>query len=211
MAVTSNPYMASADQFIQGNAQWKSGGHTIKMALLASGYTPNLATHVHFSDVSASEITGTGYTAGGTTLGTLTNTETTANSWATTWTASNPQSVGDVIRPATGNGFLYVCVQAGTTGATTPTFPTVVGETVTDGGAIWANIGESITVYSSAAASWTTSTITASYAVIYDANTGVTTTEPLICLVTFGASESDTAGTFTVTPPTTGWFWTAPN
>lgn len=203
-------FQSAMDQFIQGNAQWKSGGHTLKMALLTSTASPNLSTWAHFSDLT-NEVTGTGYTAGGTALTSLTNTETAANSWSSAWTASNAQNVGDIIRPATGNGFLYVCVVAGTTNTTTPTFPTTVGQTVTDSSVTWANIGQSITVYSSATASWASSTITARYGVIYDSNSGVTSTEPLISLINFTTDQSDTNGTFSVTPPSTGWFWTAPN
>jgi hypothetical protein len=38
---------------------------TIKVALLTSSYTPNQDTHDYFDDVSANEVSGTGYTAGG--------------------------------------------------------------------------------------------------------------------------------------------------
>lgn len=38
---------------------------TIKVALLSSSYTPNIDTDLFFDDVSANEITGTGYVAGG--------------------------------------------------------------------------------------------------------------------------------------------------
>lgn len=38
---------------------------TLKLALLTSGYTANADTHDNFDDVSASEVSGTGYTAGG--------------------------------------------------------------------------------------------------------------------------------------------------
>jgi hypothetical protein len=41
---------------------------TIKVALLTSGYSPNQDTHAYFSDVNAFEVTGTGYTSGGTAL-----------------------------------------------------------------------------------------------------------------------------------------------
>lgn len=40
---------------------------TIKVALTTSTYTPNQDTHTFFSDVT-NDVTGTGYTAGGTTL-----------------------------------------------------------------------------------------------------------------------------------------------
>ena len=38
---------------------------TIKLMLLSSAYVPNRGTHTYKSDVVGSEITGTGYTAGG--------------------------------------------------------------------------------------------------------------------------------------------------
>jgi hypothetical protein len=47
---------------------------TIKVALLTSSYTPNQDTHDYFNDVSANEVTGTGYTAGGITLASKTAT-----------------------------------------------------------------------------------------------------------------------------------------
>jgi hypothetical protein len=45
---------------------------TIKVALLTSSYTPDQDAHDYFDDVSAAEVTGTGYTAGGNTLGSKT-------------------------------------------------------------------------------------------------------------------------------------------
>lgn len=45
---------------------------TIKCALLSSSYTPNQDTHDYLDDVVANEVTGTGYTAGGVTLGSKT-------------------------------------------------------------------------------------------------------------------------------------------
>lgn len=51
------------------NVDWLT--NTIKVALTASTYTPNQDTHDFFDDVT-NEITGTGYTAGGATLGTKT-------------------------------------------------------------------------------------------------------------------------------------------
>lgn len=38
---------------------------TIKVALVSSAYTPNQDTHDYWDDVSANEVSGTGYTAGG--------------------------------------------------------------------------------------------------------------------------------------------------
>lgn len=52
---------------------------TIKCALLTSAYTPNIDTHVFFSDVSASESSGSGYTTGGVTMTTPTVTQDNTN------------------------------------------------------------------------------------------------------------------------------------
>lgn len=48
-------------------------------------------------------------------------------------------------------------------------------------------------------ASWASSTITARYAVVYDATPATDATRPLICWVDFGADVSSTAATFTIT------------
>lgn len=54
---------------------------TIKLALVAS-HTPNIDTHDFFDDVSADQVSGTGYTAGGATLGSKTVTVDTTNDQA---------------------------------------------------------------------------------------------------------------------------------
>lgn len=41
---------------------------TIKVALVSSAYTPNQDSHDYWDDVSANEVSGTGYTADGATL-----------------------------------------------------------------------------------------------------------------------------------------------
>jgi hypothetical protein len=46
---------------------------------------------------------------------------------------------------------------------------------------------------------WTTSTITARYAVVYDSTPATDATRPLICYVDFGADVVSTAGSFTIT------------
>lgn len=47
--------------------------------------------------------------------------------------------------------------------------------------------------------SWTTSTITARYAVVYDSTPASDATRPLICYIDFGADVISTAGTFSIT------------
>jgi lysophospholipase L1-like esterase len=54
------------------------------------------------------------------------------------WAASTAYPISRVRAPTVANGFVYQVVQAGTTGATQPTWPTVAGQLVTDGTVIWA-------------------------------------------------------------------------
>lgn len=57
-----------------------------------------------------------------------------------TWAASTQMQLGDVIVPATRNGHSYALARVGTTAASAPTFPTD-GTSVTDGTAIWVDMG----------------------------------------------------------------------
>jgi len=112
---------------------------TVKVALCTSTYTPNQNTHDYFNDIT-NEVSGTGYTAGGATLGTKTVTQST-----TTYTFDAADTV------------------------------------------------------------WTTSTITARYAIIY-VSTGTSSTSALIGYVDFGADVSSTAGDFTIQWSASGIF-----
>jgi hypothetical protein len=63
MAVTATPY----GQFLQ---DLLAGVHNVstdtdKVALLTSAYTPDFDANASFADVSANEVSGSGYTAGG--------------------------------------------------------------------------------------------------------------------------------------------------
>lgn len=113
---------------------------TIKVALLSSSYTPDQDAHDYFNDVSSYEVSGTGYTSGGNTLGSKT---------ATYDSATN------------------------------------------------------VIVLDAADTTWSSSTITARYAVIYD-STGTASTSPLIGYVDFGSDQSSTNGNFTITWDATG-------
>ncbi|MGE4536341.1 MAG: hypothetical protein AB7D37_04615 [Desulfovibrio sp.] len=61
MAITVAPYAGAMKRLLSG-VDWEAS--TIKLALLATGYVFD-AAHAVFTDVSANEITGTNYTAGG--------------------------------------------------------------------------------------------------------------------------------------------------
>jgi hypothetical protein len=182
-------------------------GDTIKCALLSSGYTPNLTGDVEFSDIRSHEISGAGYTAGGVTLTSKSLTLTAANSWGHTWAGTTFYSYGQIVIPPIANGLLYRCVAAGTTASSAPTFPTVTGLTVVDGTAEWACLGDAILIFTSDPPQWPGATFSANYAVIYDAQSGTYTTEPLIVLETFLSTQSPSSQTYEVLPdPILGWF-----
>lgn len=56
-----------------------------------------------------------------------------------TWLAITPYSVGDSVVPTVSNNYQYVAtsITTGISGGTQPTWPTVVGNTVVDGGVTW--------------------------------------------------------------------------
>ena len=74
MAVTANWFGNGPLHLANGDVDWVTD--TIKVAL-TDGYTPDQDAHDFFNDVTG-EISGTGYTAGGETLGTKTVTYDTA-------------------------------------------------------------------------------------------------------------------------------------
>jgi len=80
---------------------------TIKVALATSSYTPNQDTHDYFNDVT-NEVTGTGYTAGGNTLGSKTITYDDANNVIvldaadTTWGSSTITARYAIVYASTG-------------------------------------------------------------------------------------------------------------
>jgi hypothetical protein len=86
----------------------------------------------------------------------------------------------------------------------------VTGTGYTAGGATLASAsaayttGTNVLMLDAADTAWTSSTITARYAVIYDATPGTDATRPLIAYVDFGADVSTTAGTFTLTYDSAG-------
>lgn len=53
------------------------------------------------------------------------------------WLAATTVAAGNVVVPATANGFRYRCAIAGTTGAVAPAWPTTIGTTVADNTVTW--------------------------------------------------------------------------
>jgi hypothetical protein len=140
---TTKTYGSLITKAFNKEIDWESD--TIKVALVTSSYTPNQDSHDYFDDVSANEVSGTGYTAGGATLASKT-----------------------------------------------------IGYTS----------GTNVTKFDAADVSWTSSTITARYAVIYDTTPGTSATNPLIAYVDFGSDQSSSNGTFAIVWDAAGIFTT---
>ena len=64
--------------------------------------------------------------------------------------------------------------------------------------------GTNVIVLDAADLTWSASTITARYAVVYDATPGSNATRPLIGYVDFGSDQSSSSGNFTITWDATG-------
>lgn len=172
--------------------------------LHGSGYAPDRVNHDYVNDLTSELATGAGYTVGGV-VATASRTKTAANSWGTARAASTAYTLGTVVRPAATNGFLYRAVVAGTTGSGTPTYPTVVGTTVTDGSVTWECVGAAITVITTAAPVWAAASFAgARYAVLSYRNAGTAATQPLIAYADFVTDRAGQSGTFTVNPPPQG-------
>lgn len=90
----------------------------------------------------------------------------------------------------------------------------VSGTGYTTGGATLANksvtytSGTNVTKFDADDVSWTSSTITARYAVIYDASPATNATKPLIGYVDFGSDQSSSSGTFSIVWDSAGIFTT---
>jgi len=191
-------YRKAIAAFLNKEADWNSDN--IYAALLGAGYTPNLDTDDYWNDISANEIAnGNGYTTNGQLLTGCTITYTPANSWGTAHATSTAFAANDVVRPSTGNGYLYRAKVAGTTAGSAPTWPTTVGSEVTDGGVTWECVGTGVTVLDANDPSWSNSNITARYVAIVDRSPGSDATRPLIGLIDQGAAVTSVNAAWGVT------------
>lgn len=173
---------------------------TLVGTLHTSSYTPNLDTHDYVDDLTNEHANSGGYTTGGATLASKTLTQTAANSWGTQWAAATAYAVDWIVRPTSGNGFLYRVAVAGTSHASTqPTWPTTVGLTVVDQGVTWECVGRAVLTFDAADLVWSSSTITARYLVISDRTPGASNAQPLIGLEDFSTDKSSSSAAFTVT------------
>lgn len=191
-------YRQALAKILNKEVDWNSD--TITMTLHTASYTPNLDTHAYVSDLTNELANGSGYTTGGVTLGSCTITYTAANSWGTSRANSTAYVIGDVVRPATGNGNLYRCAAAGTSAGTIPTYGTVIGRETADGTVVWENVGAGAIQVSAANAVWSSpfSAGPFRYAAISDRTPGTAATQPLVGLIDFGSNQTGGGGALNV-------------
>lgn len=171
----------------------------LKAAWFKSTYTPNFATDTTYTSIVATESSGSGYTAGGMTCTSVSIAVTAANSWTVVAAVSTAYSVGQVVRPSIGNGFLYYCSAGGTSGGSAPTWPTVEGATVSDGAVVWTCLGATIVQLLATIPTLTFTSTDFQKLVFYDPTTGV-----LVACWNSGNVTPITAQPVSVTPDATG-------
>lgn len=180
---------------------------TFKATIHTSSYTP-LVTHAFQSDLSNELSTAGGYTSGGLTISAPTLTITAANSWGTAAATGTAYTVGQVVRPATGNGYLYRVVVAGTSGGSVPTWGTTVGRETTDGTVVWLNIGTAGLKFTFTDPSWASFTAGPfRHVVIADTTPGSSAANPLVAAFSFASDQTGGGGPFVVNmDPSAGAF-----
>jgi hypothetical protein len=181
---------------------------TVKLTMHAAAYAPNLATDDFFNDATNELGTASGYTAGGITLANKVSGIVAANSWAKAHTVSTAWRLGEIVRPAAGNGFLYRCSVAGTGGGSAPSWPTVIGTTVADGGATWTCVGTKAYRFTSDPVVWSAPFDAGPFQrlVLWIDTGGAAATDPLIAVASYASAQIGQSGSWTITPDAgNGW------
>lgn len=139
--------LALYDKFLTrmaaGLVNW-SGNTALTVTLHTNSYVPDRVNHALVSNLTNELAAGSGYSTGGVTLGNPVVTMTVADSWSAVWSAGTTYRVGQVVRPTVGNGYVYQVTTGGVAGAGEPSWPTTIGECVTDGAARWSCAGRSM-------------------------------------------------------------------
>lgn len=87
--------------------------HTLKIAFVTGSYNPTPGTDTFWDDISANEVSGTGYTAGGTELSTP---SVTLTSTITTYDADDPADLSQNVSGFTNARYAIIYADTGTPG-----------------------------------------------------------------------------------------------
>lgn len=185
---------------VDGGTIWDASTD-LTLTLHTATYTPDRSTHAFVSDLTNELSTGGGYTQGGTVLSTPVSAVTAANSWAQVWAGSTAYLVGQIVRPTTGNGFVYLVNTAGTSAVGEPSWPTTIGQTVTDGTVQWTCIGRAVAWIDAPnlAPAWASfSAGPFRHVVLSDRAPATANIQPLIGVYTFGSDQTGGGGDFDI-------------
>lgn len=178
-----------------GQVNWLND--TIVITQHTAGYTPNLDTHAFVSDLTNEVSTGGGYTTGGIILTGKSAAYTPANAWSQPWAAVTSYLNGQIVRANPGNGLLFRCVTAGTSGVTQPAWPSE-GLTVLDGSVTWAAVAPGAVQLFAQNVQWLSYSGTLRYLVISDRTSALATAQPLLALADLTVSSSGSGGNLDV-------------
>ena len=102
---------------MKGTFNVHTGGHAIKIALMGVGYSFNATTQSAWTDISANEVTGVNYSAGGTTITSSvalsSNTAQFKTAGDITWASSTITAYGAIIYDSTATGALIAWIDFG--------------------------------------------------------------------------------------------------
>jgi hypothetical protein len=181
-----------------GQVNWASD--TIVATLHSASYAPNLVTNAYVSSLSGELATGGGYTQGGAPVTGRAASYLPAASWPDIWAPVTSYVVGQVVRPALSPSVLLYCYQAGASGASAPSWPSVPGAVVTDGTAAWSVIAPGAVALTGSPLLWSSFTASFRYIVISDRSNGSSSAQPLIALCDMGSTVTGTGGNLSVSP-----------
>lgn len=154
-----------------------------------NSYSLDLLTHEFVSDLTNEVATGNGYTSGGIAL-TGKSIGSVAASALTARANSTAYVLGDARRPSTANGWAYVAVVAGTSAGSAPTWPTVQGTTVADGGVTWLNVGPGLVRFTASDINQPGSGYALRYFVLSNRTPGTAATQPLLAILDLGETKN---------------------
>ena len=203
MALTSGWYAKGLQNALKGLVDLDLALN-LKVALLANTYVFAQDSHEFFdTSCNADEVTGINYVDGGEDI-TGAAVTVVDDAVVSVWVLSTSYEIGDLVRPVTPNGFVYRCVQAGTSSGTEPSpWTTVLGDTENDNTVIWDNVGTSFVKFDVDDTTWANSTITAQFCIFYvDGAAG--SGDYLVAYLDFGGDEVSSAGDFDIIVPTDG-------
>lgn len=205
MAVTVQWFAQGLQHYLDGDIDYIAD--PINVALLNNTYTPDFDADEFWKGGSgigdsSQEASGSGYTADGDAL-TTKALATTASGALSAWQASQAYNLGDIVRAVSDDGFAKICVVAGTSSGSEPTWVTTAFRETADNTVVWGNLGPAVIGLDFDNPSWDPSTVTARYAALFRDGSTPGTDDFVFGLIDFGQDESSSNGPFDIIIPST--------